>query len=125
CWSIVASPWRRSNCFGRFRRLLGQNRVPEPPAMTIAWSIFDSTFVLSGGRILVLTRRDLRRCPWMDQLGQIQRLASHYTTGLDGIVVVTDLDGESRQRSECFVIEWPVLHVWKDECDQTADVVRL
>jgi hypothetical protein len=36
CWSIVASPKRRSNCLGRSRRLLGQNRVPLPPAITTA-----------------------------------------------------------------------------------------
>ena len=45
CWSIVASPWRRSNCLGRFRRLLGQNRVPEPPAITIAWSMVSKLFL--------------------------------------------------------------------------------
>ena len=39
CWSIVVSPDNRSNCLGRFRRLLGQNRVPLPPAMMIACSI--------------------------------------------------------------------------------------
>jgi hypothetical protein len=36
CWSIVASPVSVSNCLGRLRRLLGQNRVPLPPAITTA-----------------------------------------------------------------------------------------
>src|SRR6185312_9249510 len=36
CWSIVASPKRRSSCLGAWRRLLGQNRVPLPPAITTA-----------------------------------------------------------------------------------------
>src|SRR5262245_51247684 len=39
CWSIVASPKSLSNCFGRLRRLFGQNRVPLPPAMMTAWSM--------------------------------------------------------------------------------------
>ena len=36
CWSMVASPKSRRSCLGRSRRLLGQNRVPLPPAMMIA-----------------------------------------------------------------------------------------
>ncbi len=39
CWSMVDSPASRRSCLGRSRRLLGQNRVPLPPAMIIAWSI--------------------------------------------------------------------------------------
>src|SRR6059058_3180694 len=33
------SPVKVRNCFGRAWRLRGQNRVPPPPAMIIAWSI--------------------------------------------------------------------------------------
>ena len=36
CWSMLREPSSSRNCFGRFRRLSGQNRVPDPPAMMTA-----------------------------------------------------------------------------------------
>ena len=36
CSRRVFGPWRRSNCFGRRRRLSGQKRVPLPPAIITA-----------------------------------------------------------------------------------------
>ena len=40
-WSSVRSPLNVRNCFGRFDRLRGQNRVPPPPAIIIACSMGD------------------------------------------------------------------------------------
>ena len=58
CWSIDASPCRRSNCLGRSRRLLGQNRVPLPPAMITAWSMSEGSDENSRGRGPARGRRD-------------------------------------------------------------------
>ena len=56
--SSVRSPPKVRNCLGRACRLRGQNRVPPPPAMIIAWSMFGLVSVTSGTSV---DRRRIRR----------------------------------------------------------------
>jgi hypothetical protein len=47
-WSSVRSPSRARSCFGRARRLAGQNRVPEPPARINAESMRRESVATAG-----------------------------------------------------------------------------
>jgi hypothetical protein len=51
---MVRSPSSASNCFGRRRRESGQNRVPLPPARTIAVVAFDTGGVVRRRRACVV-----------------------------------------------------------------------
>jgi hypothetical protein len=44
---MVDSPTSRSSCLGVSFVLAGQNRVPVPPAMMIAWSMTKNAVVKS------------------------------------------------------------------------------
>src|SRR5262249_34675533 len=71
CWSIVRSPTRFSSCLGRLRRLLGQNRVPLPPAMMTAWSMEGDPLRGTLARVGPRSFSDEGQGPIQDLIGQI------------------------------------------------------
>src|SRR5438270_7515679 len=60
CWIMVCLPSSASNCWARFLRLSGQNRVPRPPARITGWNLGGKPSVDSYFRLRDALARHIR-----------------------------------------------------------------